>query len=288
MERVIRVPPLALRELALQPAEQDCELNDAEGRYRLRVRVELSAEAVGPDAMRLAITVSNRSTLRHGPTATRAQAALQALASTHLVLEVRDGQFASALDPSSALLGAVHDCRNEGVWPVLVGNPATRDTLLLSPIILSDYPAIAPESPGDFFDATEIDAMLALRLQTLSEAEKRELRRSDPRAQALLDRAERLSPAQMRALHGAWREDRPDAARWVPGDRVRLHPRAGRDVLDLALRGEAATVVGVERDLEGRLYCAVTIDRDPGRDLGAQGCVGHRFFFDDTELERLP
>ena len=46
--------------------------------------------------------------------------------------------------------------------------------LLASPIILYDHPAIAPESPGDLFDALEIDEILTLRTMTLTEDEKRQ------------------------------------------------------------------------------------------------------------------
>jgi hypothetical protein len=69
---------------------------------------------------------------------------------------------------------------------------------------------------------------------------------------------------------------------------VRLRPRGRGDVLDLALDGEAATVASVEQDYEGRLLVAVTVDQDPGRDLGLAGQPGHRFFFHPDELERLP
>jgi hypothetical protein len=71
-----------------------------------------------------------------------------------------------------------------------------------------------------------------------------------------------------------------------PGDRVRLKPRRGADSMDAALRGELATIVGVEEDMEGRVYLAVTVDADPGRDLGAEGKPGHRFFFRPDEVER--
>lgn len=69
------------------------------------------------------------------------------------------------------------------------------------------------------------------------------------------------------------------------GDKVRLRPRRAGDVLDAALRGMDATVVGVEQDLEGRVFLAVTVDEDPGADLGADGKPGHRFFFRPDEVE---
>ena len=72
------------------------------------------------------------------------------------------------------------------------------------------------------------------------------------------------------------------------GDRVRLCPRGRADIFDLALNGMAATVSSVEQDYDGQTYLAVTVDDDPGRDLGELRQPGHRFFFRPDELEPLP
>jgi hydrogenase maturation protease len=69
--------------------------------------------------------------------------------------------------------------------------------------------------------------------------------------------------------------------------RVRLRPRERGDVMDLALAGRAAVIESIEQDLEGRLRLAVTVDDDPGRDLGERRRPGHRFFFAPEELEPL-
>jgi hydrogenase maturation protease len=69
------------------------------------------------------------------------------------------------------------------------------------------------------------------------------------------------------------------------GERVRLHPRAGGDVFDLALAGKIATIESVEQDYEGKLHVCVVVDDDPGRDIGMMRQPGHRFFFAPTELE---
>jgi hypothetical protein len=71
------------------------------------------------------------------------------------------------------------------------------------------------------------------------------------------------------------------------GDRVRLHPRGRADILDLALAGKTATIEAIEQDFEGRIYLAVTVDDDPGKDLGALRQPGHRFFFQPDEIEPL-
>jgi hypothetical protein len=72
------------------------------------------------------------------------------------------------------------------------------------------------------------------------------------------------------------------------GDRVRLAPRRRADILDLALAGMTATVESIEQDYEGRVYLAVTVDDDPGKDLGTLRQPGHRFFFQPDEVEPLP
>ena len=98
-----------------------------------------------------------------------------------------------------------------GTWPVLVGDEGQRDLLLSSPIILYDYPEVAPESPGDLFDGTEIDEILALRILTLTDAEKLEVRNGDERARGILERTEMLPPEHFQKLHGALRGLRPSS-----------------------------------------------------------------------------
>jgi hypothetical protein len=223
--------------------------------------------------------------------------------SPHTVLGVRGGEFVSMLDPPESLRLLAADCRNVGTWPVLVGEPGSRDTMLSSPIILYDYPRVAPESPGDFFDGTEIDELLALRILTLTSDEKRQMRAADGRANALLDRIEALDESQLARLHGAKRTEargqRTEKTAYLssvlcplspirPGDRVRLCPRSRADAFDMLLAGTSATVLSIEQDYEGTTFLAVTVDDDPGRDLGDEGKPGHRFFFRPDEVELLP
>ncbi len=139
----------------------------------------------------------------------RDAALLQAFVSTHTVLGVGSGAFVSLLDPPTRFKELVAGCANAGTWPVLVGEEGQRDTLLSSPIILYDYPEIAPESPGDLFDGTEIDEILTLRILALTDDEKDEMRQIDERARALLERTESLSGDELLQLHGAMRSIRP-------------------------------------------------------------------------------
>ncbi len=260
--------------------------------------VGLAAEPVAPGAYRLVVIVENLT-----PTAPVTEARRVSLASAHALLAVRGGSFVSLLDPPPHLAAAAEGCRNAGAWPVLAGAPGERDIVLCSPVILDDHPQVAPESPGDLFDGTEMDEMLTLRILTMTDAEKREAAATDGRVRALLERTEGLAPEQVARLHGAIRSLRPRTVRATydgaaglgpaggreigPGSRVRLHPSGRSDILDLALEGEEATVTGIEQDYEDRTFVTVTVDADPGRDFGARGLPGHRFFFRPDEVEPL-
>lgn len=142
-------------------------------------------------------------------TSPHARALRHTFISTHTILRVRGGAFVSQLEPPPEYHQAAERCANLKTWPVLVGEQGERHTLLSSPIILYDYPQIAPESPGDYFDTTEIDELLALSVMTLTDDEKQELRESDGRARGILERTETLSPEQLLKLHGAVRSLQP-------------------------------------------------------------------------------
>jgi hypothetical protein len=81
--------------------------------------------------------------------------------------------------------------------------------MLASPIILSDYARVAPESPGNFFDSGEIDQMLVLNILGMTDEEKAEMRAGDPRAREILERTEAMRPDELARLHGVIRELRP-------------------------------------------------------------------------------
>jgi len=136
----------------------------------------------------------------------RSEAQQSALASAHVLLAARSGQFVSLLEPPEEFASFAADCKNVGAWPVLVGDAGERDLMLASPIILYDYPQVAPESDGDYFDGTEMDEMLALRVMTLTDEEKRAMRGVDRRAREILERTEILSQSSLMHLHGTIRE----------------------------------------------------------------------------------
>ncbi len=202
-----------------RPAREDTEpVLDAAGRTVGRLvrrcaeitgRVRLSArELDGPyRVLRLTAVVENTTpwTPPAGHAADRDAALPHSLVATHLLMALDAGSFLSMTDPPEWAKGAVAACRNLHTWPVLAGEPGRADLVLSSPIILEDHPAIAPESPGALYDATEIDEILALRTAALTDEEKREARGTDARAAAVIDLADSMPAEVLERLHGAVR-----------------------------------------------------------------------------------
>jgi hypothetical protein len=137
---------------------------------------------------------------------------------------------------------------------------------------------------------------------TMTDAEKEEMRRSDPRARRILERTEAMPEEQLLKMHGVVRElrsfdedffgsDRRPAEAEVngvplrPGDRVKIKPKARADIMDIALAGRIAMVEAIEQDAEGRIHLALVLEDDPGKDLGFRRQPGHRFFYALDEVE---
>jgi hypothetical protein len=87
-------------------------------------------------------------------------------------------------------------------------------------------------------------------------------------------------------------EDKPaidrvtvDGVEITVGERVRLHPRRGGDIMDVALAGKIGVIESIEQDYEGKVQVAIVMDDDPGKDLGLLRQPGHRFFFHVEEIE---
>jgi hypothetical protein len=175
-------------------------------RWPVMGTVKLSAVRLdGPYGLvRLRLVVENASAWQD-PKADRAVALRRSLVAAHSLIGIDQGVFLSLLDPPEWAKSYAEACANLHTWPVLIGDEGRRDALLSSPIILYDHPTIAPESPGDLFDATEIDEILTLRTMALTEAEKREARATDERAAAIIDRVDNMPPELLERLHGAVR-----------------------------------------------------------------------------------
>jgi hypothetical protein len=326
-EQEIRLDGVGLTELLSEPRRRELNLpgsresepiRDSGGqlvgllireREPIQGFIELSAENKGSGAFALTVRIVNLTPMELAAETSRDDAMMRSLVSAHTILSLRDGEFVSLIDPPDALRALAAECRNVGAWPVLVGEAGAKDAILSAPIILYDYPEVAPESPGDLFDGSEIDEILTLRILTLTDDEKREVAAVDDRARDLLARTEALAREQLMSLHGTIRQPRAaaeESQRWQPmpeppppqklaagaaklrpGDRVRLWPRRRADILDIALRGKIATIANVERDYENRIHLAVIVDDDPGSDFGQLGKPAHRFFFSPDEVEAL-
>ena len=266
--------------------------------------VEVTAEAVDTELFKITVRIVNRSPLAAGCLKDQEAVLLRTFASTHTVLRAAGGRFLSLIDPPAQRASFAADCRNIGTWPVLVGDEekGEQDAMISSPIILYDYPKIAPESPGDLFDAAEIDEILTLRILTMTEQEKREMRQVDEQARRILERTETLPAEQFLKMHGALRSLKPvDEDFFNPkariesvavagtllhsGSRVRIRPRGRADVMDLALAGKTAVIEAIECDAEDQIQLALVLDDDPGKDLGMMRQPGHRFFYGVDEVE---
>lgn len=164
--------------------------------------IEVAVEKAGERLFKVAVRILNLTPLEDAGLKSRDEALMRSLVSTHTILNVRDGEFVSLLEPPEEFREIAAACSNTGTWPVMVGEEGERDCMLSSPIILYDYPQIAPESAGDLFDGTEIDEILTLRIMTLTDEEKREMRGVDERARQILERTETLPLEQMMKLHG--------------------------------------------------------------------------------------
>lgn len=335
IEREVAIPPLSLGELVAHPQQVKIEfaaerITDAptsvsatemvREQRSIEGAIIITAEQAGSDLFKVRVQIENTTPETHPDILERTALGrrdtvlLQSFVSTHTVLQVSHGSFISLLDFPEEVQSIVKGCQNLHTWPVLIGKEGDHDTLLSSPIILYDYPQIAPESPGALFDGTEIDEILTLRIMTLTDEEKEEMRQ-DQRTREILERTEALSPEEFMKMHGTIRtmqpvseeasgssagsdypgEDYPPPAsvliagrRVKAGDSVRLHPKRRADIFDILLEGKTARVEAVQQDFENRIYLVVTVDDDPGREQWDERTLpGHRFYFFPEEVEPL-
>ncbi len=293
------------------PAGEEHE--DVEGgrvvRRRLDVDATVTMSASRRDAPfplhRLRIRVENGHTADRAA-ASRDEALRWSMLAAHTMVATVDGAFVSLLDPPRWAEHAARECVNVHAFPVLAGPEGERGLVLSAPILLYDHPRIAPESPGDLHDATEIDEILSLRTMTLTDAEKREARATDARAAAILDRVDAMPDEVFERLHGAVRSLGPlpeaaDAPADDPADggtvlvdgvavgrgsRVRLRPRPhGTDPQDRFLDGRTATVEAVLTDVDDARHLAVSLEDDPASELNRW--YGRFRYFAPDEVEPL-
>ncbi|MCW2796063.1 hypothetical protein [Nocardioides sp.] len=275
-------------------------------RAALRADVSIGAEPDG-GLVRLLVEVTNT----HPDPADGKDSAIRlSLIGTHVLIVAEGAGFVSLLEPPDEAAAAVELCRQRRAYPVLVGERGSTDIVLGSPIILYDYPEIAEQSAGALFDSTEIDEILTLRVMTMTEAEKAEARATDPRAAAIIDRCDQMSPESLRDLHGVLRDPhRPggEVPWWDPasdegfqpdtdsvvidgvsvskGSLVRVHPSRRADAQDLFFAEQVARVTAVLSDVDGDTHVAVVLVDDPAADM--HEWYGRYFYFGPEELEPL-
>lgn len=288
-------------------------------RRALRGELRLNATEDSGGPLRLRVTAAN--TAGPLPAGNRQDATAASFIGAHMLLSVRDGDFVSLLDPPAWAQPAAGLCSQHRCWPVLAGPEGQTDVLLISPIILYDHPAVAPESSVALYDSTEIDEILTLRVLTLTDDEKVEARATDPRAAAVIDRCEAMSPEELQQLHGVLRNPHafaPEPAEtwaaageevpwWNPeaeasvrpdedavmisgvavarGSRVRVHPKRRADAQDLFFSGQTGRVTSVHFDVDGSTHVGLVLEQDPAADL-LEG-YGRSFYYAPDELEPL-
>ena len=199
------------------PAERKLEPIEADGQFvglivrnkkPLAASIEVGLERCRENVWKITVRVRNTTSFVAAGES-REHALESSLISVHTIMGSSHGGFVSLLEPPDELKELASACVNTGTWPVLIGEPGSHDTMLSSPIILYDYPQIAPESAGDLFDGCEIDEILSLRIMTMTDEEKREMRDSDDRARQILERTETLPAEQLMKMHGVLRNLRP-------------------------------------------------------------------------------
>jgi hydrogenase maturation protease len=220
IERKVKLATLHPTAIALQrqrdfefPSKRELELirsrdGDIQGVIirewkRLTGAVEVKLQRCPHSLTKITVRLRNLTAEPRVPDS-HADVLMHSLVSAHTILGAEGGQFLSLLDPPANFKYLAAECVNLGTWPVLVGEEGAH-VMLSSPIILYDYPQIAPESPGNLFDGTEIDEILSLRILAMTDEEKSEMRQSDERTRQILERTESMPPEQFMKLHGVLR-----------------------------------------------------------------------------------
>ena len=284
-------------------------------RWPLSARVTATATRHGGLTL-LEVRVANTHPDRPG---TKSDATRTSLLGAHLLVEADRCAFVSMVDPPDEAKALVRGVQQDRCWPFLAGEEGDTDLLLGSPIILYDYPELAAESAGALFDATEIDEILTLRVMTMTDAEKAEARATDPRAAAIIDRCDAMTPGDLQQLHGIFRDpqgpvggpptftDTGGQPWWDPatdasvdpetdvvvvdgvpirkGSLVRVRPKRRADAQDLFFADQVARVTAVLFDVDGDTHVALVLEDDPAGDL--HEWYGRYFYFAPDEIEPL-
>ncbi|GAC1441588.1 MAG: hypothetical protein NVSMB51_21770 [Solirubrobacteraceae bacterium] len=283
--------------LADEAAEKQASIAAERGAPPLAVALSLRARPVGAGEYEVQFRVENRTVVRSG--LDRAGALQRALLSTHPIVRIAGGRFASVLE---------RPCASVNTFPVLASD--ADDVMLGAAIVLPDHPQIAPESRGGLFDSTEIEEALLLHVQVLTDAERAEIEAHDPTVREMIARAEATTPEEIVALHGRVtlrdpQSDEPpveppglgnpshgeeiadvDGVTFRRGGKVVIRPGPDADLHARMLDGRTATIERIFTDYGGKTHLGVTIDEDPGQDLMRE--TGRFLFFFAPEVEVVP
>ena len=259
----------------------------------ISLRARLRKDALDDGRIRVRCCVHNTTDVPSGMD--RTQALVHSLLSTHVLITVEGGRFESPLESG---LDSIN------TFPVL----ATDDDRIVlgAAIVLPDHPQLAPESRANLFDGTEIEEALVLHVQALSDGEREDIiADGDPKLLEMLQRADAVTPTEMLGLHGRMQLRDPidardprlpagfepdgedeitvDGVTFRRGDKVRLRPGKGGDLLDGALAGKVATIGKLMIDYDDKAYLGVTVDDDPAAEIF--GDSGRFLFFFAEEVE---
>ena len=271
-------------QLGVAPSRVSFDFDELEG-----IAV-LDTETLPDGRDRITLKVENVTPMtEEEATADRKDALLKSMLSTHLLAVTENG--ARIVSPLERGDDGVAGCCQVNTWPVLAS--PNDDAILAPTIMLPEHPEIAPESVNDFFDGTEIEEALVLHIQALSDQEREEIARQDPKVREMLARADATTPQQLMDLHGRVRIEDPPGEREVTidgvtyrrGDKVIVHPAPSADVYDKMLDGRKATIHRLFMRVDDRLHLGVTIDDDPMQEI--LGESGRFLFFFSEEVEVL-
>ncbi len=112
-------------------------------------RIEIETQNSRKNLQRLTVKIYNLSKIER-------------FISTHAILSVENVEFVSLLEYEKEFQGEVKALKQNGLFPVLV----EKNVMLASPIILYDFPQIAPESSGEETTCFALAVALELRENT--------------------------------------------------------------------------------------------------------------------------
>lgn len=164
-------------------------------------KFEITTEKLPENLFKVRFVFENLTEISDIENYNREQILQHSFVSTHTIFSVENGKFISLLEPPNELSEQTKSLENIGVFPVLIGDKLHQNNILASPIILYDFPEIAENSFGNFFDGLEIDELMILNLLALTDEEKRQIAETDERTRQILAKIESAKPEDLKKLH---------------------------------------------------------------------------------------